>query len=94
MWPLPRFYTSTLPFITERKNGDRERRCFRGSRSTRQVENKVISEIQIAAFATQNIIDKDRKILKLQMDEHAEQEITDRLAIKLPAHFIQNCRCS
>ena len=46
----------------------------------------VISEMQIAAFAEQNITDKDREILKLRMDGHTEQEIADKVGYKSAVH--------
>ena len=45
-------------------------------------EQKVISEMQIAAFAEQSISEKDREILKLRMDGHTEQEIADKVGYK------------
>lgn len=45
-------------------------------------EQKVISEMQIAAFAEQSISEKDREILKLRMDGLTEQEITDKVGYK------------
>lgn len=47
-----------------------------------EFEQTIISEMQIAAFAGQNITDKDREILKLRMDGHTEQEIADMVATK------------
>ena len=47
-----------------------------------EFEQMVISEMQIAAFAEQNITDKDREILKLRMDGHTEQEIADKVGYK------------
>lgn len=47
-----------------------------------EFEQTVISEMQIAAFAEQNITDKDREILKLRMDGHTEQEIADKVGFK------------
>ena len=45
-----------------------------------EFEQKVISEMQIAAFAEQSITEKDREILKLRMDGLTEQEIADKTA--------------
>ena len=45
-------------------------------------EQKVISEMQIAAFAEQSITEKDREILKLRMDGLTEQEIADKVGYK------------
>ena len=45
-------------------------------------EQKVISEMQIAAFAEQSISEKDREILKLRMDGLTEQEIADKVGYK------------
>jgi len=45
-------------------------------------EQKVISEMQIAAFAEQSISEKDREILKLCMDGLTEQEIADKVGYK------------
>ena len=47
-----------------------------------EFEQTVISEMQIAAFAEQNITDKDWEILKLRMDGHTEQEIADKVGNK------------
>ena len=47
-----------------------------------EFEQTVISEMQITAFAEQNITDKDREILKLRMDGHTEQEIADKVGYK------------
>ena len=47
-----------------------------------EFEQKVISEMQIAAFAEQSITEKDRKILKLRMDGLTEQEIADKVGYK------------
>lgn len=44
-----------------------------------EFEQTVISEMQIAAFAEQNITNKDREVLKLRMDGHTEQEIADKV---------------
>ena len=45
-------------------------------------EQKVISEMQIAAFAEQSISEKDREILKLRMGGLTEQEIADKVCYK------------
>ena len=45
-------------------------------------EQKVISEMQIAAFAEQSISEKDREILKLRMDGLTDQEIADKVGYK------------
>ena len=47
-----------------------------------EFEQTIISEMKIAAFAEQNITDKDREILKLRMDGHTEQEIADKVGYK------------
>ena len=47
-----------------------------------EFEQKVISEMQIAAFAEQSISGKDREILKLRMDGLTEQEIADKVGYK------------
>ena len=47
-----------------------------------EFEQKVISEMQIAAFAEQSISEKDREILKLRMDGLAGQEIADKVGYK------------
>ena len=47
-----------------------------------EFEQKVISEMQITAFAEQSISEKDREILKLRMDGLTEQEIADKVGYK------------
>jgi len=47
-----------------------------------EFEQKVISEMQIAAFSEQSITEKDREILKLRMDGLTEQEIADKVGYK------------
>lgn len=45
-------------------------------------EQRVISEVQITAFAERNINEKDRAILKLRMEGYAEQEIADQVGYR------------
>jgi DNA-binding NarL/FixJ family response regulator len=47
-----------------------------------EFEQKVISEMQITAFAEQSISEKDREILKLRMEGYTEQEIADKVGYK------------
>ena len=47
-----------------------------------EFEQTIISEMQIATFAEQNITDKDREILKLRIEGHTEQEIADKVGYK------------
>lgn len=54
--------------MMESENGD----IFEIANSQSECEQTVISKMQITAFAEQNITDKDREILKLQMDGHIE----------------------
>jgi len=58
----------------ESENGD----IFEVADPRSEFEQMVISEMQIAAFAEQNITDKDREILKLRMEGYTEQEIADK----------------
>ena len=46
------------------------------------LEQKVIAEMQIAAFAEQSITEKDREILKPRMGGLTEQEIADKVGYK------------
>ena len=62
----------------ENEDGD----IFEGADPRGEFEQKVISEMQIAAFAEQSISEKDREILKLRMDGLAGQEIADKVDYK------------
>lgn len=68
----------SLDEMMENEDGD----IFEVADPRGEFEQKVISEMQIAAFAEQNITDKDREILKLRMDGHTEQEIADKVGYK------------
>ena len=68
----------SLDEMMESENGD----IFEVADPRSEFEQMVISEMQIAAFAEQNITDKDREILKLRMDGHTEQEIADKVGYK------------
>ena len=67
-----------LAEMMEREDGD----IFEVADPRSEFEQTVIYEMQIAAFAEQNITDKDREILKLRMDGHTEQEIADKVGYK------------
>ena len=47
-----------------------------------EFEQSIVSEMQIAAFAEQNITEKDREILKLRLEGFTEQEIADKVGYK------------
>lgn len=68
----------SLDEMMENEDGD----IFEVADSRGEFEQKVISEIQIAAFAEQSITEKDREILKLRMDGLTEQEIADKVGYK------------
>ena len=68
----------SLDEMMESEDGD----IFEVADPRSEFEQTVISEMQITAFAEQNITDKDRKILKLRMDGHTEQEIADKVGYK------------
>ena len=63
----------SLDEMMENEDGD----IFEVADPRGEFEQKVISEMQIAAFAEQSITEKDREILKLRMDGLTEQEIAD-----------------
>ena len=68
----------SLDEMMERENED----IFEVADPRGEFEQTAISEMQIAAFAEQNITDKDREILKLRMDGHTEQEFADKVGYK------------
>lgn len=68
----------SLDEMMESEDGD----IFEVADPRSEFEQTVISEMQIAAFAEQNITDKDWEILKLRMDGHTEQEIADKVGYK------------
>ena len=45
-------------------------------------EQTILSEIQIASFAQDNLTDTDGEILQLRMQGHTEQEIADKVGYK------------
>ena len=45
-------------------------------------EQTILSEMQIASFAEENLTDTDREILQLRMQGHTEQEIADKVGYK------------
>ena len=49
-----------------------------------EFEQTILSEMQIASFAADNLTDKDREILQLRMQGHTEKEIAEKSAIKQP----------
>lgn len=67
-----------LDEMMESKDGD----IFEVSDTRSEFEQTIISEMQIATFAEQNITDEDWEILKLRMDEHTEQDIADKVGYK------------
>ena len=44
-----------------------------------EFEQTILSEMQIASFAADNLTDKDREILQLRMQGHTEKEITEKV---------------
>ena len=68
----------SLDEMMENEDGD----IFEVADPRGEFEQKVISEMQIAAFAEQSITEKDREILKLRMDGLTEQEIADKVGYK------------
>ena len=68
----------SLDEMMENEDGD----IFEVADPRGEFEQKVISEMQIAAFAEQSISEKDREILKLRMDDLTEQEIADKVGYK------------
>ena len=68
----------SLDEMMENEDGD----IFEVADPRGEFEQKVISEMQIAAFAEQSITEKDREILKLRMDSLTEQEIADKVGYK------------
>ena len=68
----------SLDEMMENEDGD----IFEVADPRGEFEQKVISEMQIAAFAEQRITEKDREILKLRMDGLTEQEIADKVGYK------------
>ena len=61
----------SLDEMMENEDGD----IFEVADPRGEFEQKVISEMQIAAFAEQSITEKDREILKLRMDGLTEQAV-------------------
>ena len=68
----------SLDEMMENEDGD----IFEVADPRGEFEQKVISEMQIAAFAEQSITEKDREILKLRMEGYTEQEIADKVGYK------------
>lgn len=68
----------SLDEMMEIEDGD----IFEVADPRNEFEQTIISEMQIVAFAEQNITDKGREILKLRMDGHTEQEIADKVGYK------------
>ncbi len=68
----------SLDEMMESEDGD----IFEVADPRSEFEQKVISEMQIAAFAEQSISEKDLEILKLRMDVLTEQEIADKVGYK------------
>ena len=68
----------SLDEMMESEDGD----IFEVADPRSEFEQTIISEMQIATFAEQNITDKDREILKLRMEGHTEQEIADKVGYK------------
>ncbi len=68
----------SLDEMMENEDGD----IFEVADPRGEFEQKVISEMQIAAFAEQSITEKDREILKPRMGGLTEQEIADKVGYK------------
>ena len=68
----------SLDEMMESEDGD----IFEVADPRSEFEQTIISEMQMATFAEQNITDKHREILKLRMEGHTEQEIADKVGYK------------
>ena len=44
-----------------------------------EFEQTILSEMQIASFAADNLTDKDQEILQLRMQGHTEKEIAEKV---------------
>ena len=68
----------SLDEMMESEDGD----IFEVADPRGELEQSVISEMQIAVFAESNITEKDREILKLRLEGFTEQEIADNVSYK------------
>ena len=68
----------SLDGMMENEDGD----IFKVADPRGALEQKVIAEMQMVAFAEQSITEKDRKILKPRMGGLTEQEIADKIGYK------------
>ena len=84
----------SLDEMMENEDGD----IFEVADPRGEFEQKVISEMQITAFAEQSISEKDREILKPRMGGLAEQEIADKIGYRTASvrwkNWMQPCPLS
>lgn len=73
---------SAKPISLEEMMEDEDGDIFGVADPAGDFEQTVLSEMQIASFAEENLTDTDREILQLRMQGHTEQEIADKVGYK------------
>ena len=70
---------SAKPISLEEMMEDEDGDIFGVADPAAEFEQTVLSEMQIASFAADNLTDKDREILQLRMQGHTEKEIAEKV---------------
>ena len=70
---------SAKPISLEEMMEDEDGNIFGVADPSADFEQTILSEMQIASFAADNLTDKDREILQLRMQGHTEKEIAEKV---------------
>ena len=70
---------SAKPISLEEMMEDEDGDIFGVADPAADYEQTVLSEMQIASFAADNLTDKDQEILQLRMQGHTEKEIAEKV---------------
>ena len=70
---------SAKPVSLEEMMEDEDGDIFGVADPAAEFEQTILSEMQIASFAADNLTDKDREILQLRMQGHTEKEIAEKV---------------
>ena len=70
---------SAKPISLEEMMEDEDGDIFGVADPAAEFEQTILSEMQIATFAADNLTDKDREILQLRMQGHTEKEIAEKV---------------
>ena len=70
---------SAKPISLEEMMKDEDGDVFGVADPAAEFEQTILSEMQIASFAADNLTDKDREILQLRMQGHTEKEIAEKV---------------